>query len=183
MNARTMDSVTAGTVRIAVCAFNLRFTVRPTCAPAWYIDREGETPAGRVQIGQQVSIFSQCIPGGKPVQPTTAGTVRIYGGTGVVRSAQLPVESTDEDRVGLFRGHFSPDNRDSPGRYVALLAFYAEGHAREEAIAFELIPGGHALGAVISSFSTVKPDATIVLAHTESGKITTGRGPYLDEGI
>lgn len=116
------------------------------------------------------------------MSPTTAGAYRIYGGP-TVRSGLLPVETTDAATTGLFRGAFAPDNTDMPGRYVALFAFDAISKIRGEVCSLELVPGGHQLGAVISKIGMTRPDANILMCHDESGKITEGRGPYLDEGV
>lgn len=183
-NVCPMDaSTTTPVVRPASCTLTLTFTAIAQFSPKWQINREPSRNAGRVQIGEQVSLFTQCVPGGKPIQPDSPGTVRIYGGSRGVRSSLLPVETTDNETVGLFRGTFQADNSDSPGRYIALFAFQTTSVPRAEVVNFELLPGGHQLGAVMSTFSADRPDNVVALAHTESGKVTTGRGPYLDEGV
>lgn len=183
-NVCPMDAqTTTPVVHPVQCAFGLLFTLIPRSTPKWQIQREASRTAGRVQIGEQVSLFTQCVPGGKPIEPDTPGRFRIYGGSRGVRSGYLPVETTDNESIGLFRGTFQADNSDAPGRYFALFAFTTSGDPRAEVVDFELLPGGHQLGSVISSFSAERPDDVVALAHTESGKITTGRGPYLDEGI
>ena len=167
----------------AVANLRISFGLIAKPIPKWQIQREASRTVGRVQVGENVSLFSQCVPGGKPIQPNEPGRVRIYGGSRRVRSNYLPVEITDNESIGLFRGLFSSDNSDSPGRYFALFSFVADGFPRAEIVDFELLAGGHQLGTVISMFSVERPDNVVALTHTESGKIVTGRGPYLDEGI
>lgn len=183
-NVCPMDAqTTTPVVHPANCGLTLFFNIIARSTPKWQIQRESARNAGRVQIGEQVSLFTQCVPGGKPIQPDTPGRVRIYGGSRGVRSAMLPVETTDNETIGLFRGYFMADNTDSPGRYFALFAFQTDSVPRAEVVGFELLPGGHQLGAVMSTFTAERPDNVVALTHTESGKITTGRGPYLDEGV
>jgi len=172
-----------GWVHPVTATFNFLFGIQAYTRPKWLTDRQPARYVGRYQIGEKVSVFAKCVPGGKSIQPTVAGLMRVYGGSSIVRNAILPVESTDQRSVGLFRGRFTPDNTDSPGRYFALLSFFADGRPRAEVLAFELLPGGNALGAIMSVFSTTRPDNSVLLAHTEAGKVTTGRGAYLDEGV
>ena len=66
---------------------------------------------------------------------------------------------------------------------MGLIAFVAGDFPREEVVNFELLQGGHDLGAVMSLYSVSRPDATAVMTHMESVFITVGRSPYLDEGF
>ena len=185
VNAAKIDgSIGAGApVHPFTVTLTLGWGIQGYFRPKWLIDRQPARYAGRYQIGGRVSIIAKCVPGGKPIQPASAGVMRVYGGSLITRNLQLPVGAGDQNSVGLFRGEFVPDNTDAPGRYFALVAFVANGLPSAEVLSFELVPGGHALGAILAVFSTQRPDTAVVLAHTEAGKITTGRGVYLDEGI
>jgi hypothetical protein len=114
----------------------------------------------------------------------SAGVFRIYGGVRV-RTGMLPLETTDAETVGLFRGYFKADQTDREGRYSCLVAYQVPGLARAvaECLTFELVPGGHQLGTIMSTFPVIRPVGTTVMAHTESGKMTQGHLPYLDEGV
>jgi hypothetical protein len=178
------DKTIAHVVHLGLAALGIRLSLRATAKPPWLATRELARYVGRCQVGEGVSLFSNCIPGGPPIWPIAAGTFRIYGGVHV-RAGMLPLETTDEETVGLFRGYFKADQTDRPGRYSCLISYRVAGLARAvaECLTFELVPGGHQLGAILSTFPMLRPTGTTVLAHTESGKITQGHLPYLDEGV
>jgi hypothetical protein len=184
INVAGYDKTIAHVIHLGLAALGIRLTLRATAKPPWLAIRELARYGGRCQIGEAVSLFSNCIPGGPPVWPVAAGVFRIYGG-GRVRHGLLPTETTDEETVGLFRGHFKADNADMPGRYTCLIAYQVSGLLRavSECLAFELVPGGHQLGVIMSMFPVLRPAGISVLTHTESGKITQGHVPYLDEGV
>lgn len=183
-NVAGYDKGLARPIHIGLASLGITFGMRATVKAAWFADRQLARYVGRCQIGELVSLFSNCIPGGPPAWPESAGTYRIYGG-GRVRHGMLPTETTDEETVGLFRGYFKADHADSPGRYTCLVTYQVSGQPKgvAECLTFELIPGGHQLGAVMSMFPVLRPAGTTVLVHTESGKITQGHVPYLDEGV
>ena len=180
-----MDSVPAdvGGNRYVFAQGGFKFTGTAYAKPPWSIQRDPSRYMGRVQVGQPVSLFVRCVPGGAPLAPADPGNIRIYGGILGVLSQTLPVETTDAETIGVFRGTFLADTSDPPGRYMGLIAFVAGDFPREEVVNFELLQGGHDLGAVMSLYSVSRPDATAVMTHMESGKITVGRSPYLDEGF
>lgn len=181
-----MDGFTVDhSVKVDFCAFGLGLSLYVTAFPKWYIDRDTTRYSGRVQVGESVSFFTRCVPGGKPIIPDSPGSYRIYspGGFPAVRSGMLPVETTDAESVGIARGSFVPDNRDGAGMYIVLFSFVTSGLPRGEIINFELIKAGHQLGHVFSLFPVSRPDATSIVAHSGSGKVITAREPYLDEGV
>lgn len=185
-NVCQMDGFTVDhSVKVNFCTFGLNLSLYITASPKWFLDRDTTRYSGRIQVGESVSFFTRCVPGGKPITPDSPGSYRIYspGGFPSVRSGMLPVETTDAESVGIARVAFVPDNRDNPGRYVAIFSFVTSGTPRGEIINFELMRAGHQLGHVLSIFPVSRPDATAIVVHAESGKVTTARGPYLDEGV
>jgi hypothetical protein len=165
-------------------AWSLIFGLRPVGYPKWYGDREDCAYAGRAQIGEEVLIFTRCVPGGQPLMPDRAGVLRIYAASGRARprDSLLPIEVTDPQAVGLFRGLFVADNSDFVGRYLAFITFTTAGIPRAEVQTFELVWGGHQLGSLIALRSIPRPSEDVLIAQTESGRILEGRGFYLDEG-
>lgn len=184
INVAGYDKSLLRPVHIGLAAFSLVFHLSAAIRPPWFADRVLSRYGGRYQIGEAVGLFSGCIPGGPAVWPQQAGRFRIYGG-GRKRSGLLPTETTDDERIGLFRGYFRADNADQVGRYTCLITYQVAGIATAvaECLVFELVPGGHQLGAIMTTFPMLRPAGTSVLAHTESGKITQGHLPYLDEGV
>lgn len=185
-NVCQMDGFTvAHSVKVCMASTGIRLSLHVTASPKWLLDRDTARYVGRVQIGEIVSFFARCVPGGKPITPDAPGVYRVYGPAGVpsIRSGRLPVETTDAEAVGLARGSFATDNTDLPGRYVALFSFATSGTPRSEILSFEMIRAGHQLGSILSLFRISRPDSIAIVAHAESGKTITGRGPYLDEGV
>lgn len=186
LNIHPMDSFT-GThdYHAGFSTFGFTIGMNQVIKPKWYIQRESNSYAGRVQIGETIEILSRCVPGGKPIQPDLPGVIRIYSPSPgpLPANSKIPVEVTDTSVAGLFHGKFVGDNRHFPGYYFCLVSFLTSGIPRSEVLTFELLTGGHQLGPVLSMAVTRRPDDDACIVHMESGKILDGRGPYLDEGL
>lgn len=150
--------------------------------PLGATSRVGQSLA-RYQIGEPIGISFQCLGTLGPVQPDTVPTLRILSPTLTSRGDLVPPDVTDPDAIGLFRYRFTPGSRDQPGRYVALFTYATLGQPRCAIAVFEIVPGGHPSGAIVSQATIPAPDAIAFIAHADCGRILTGRGPYLDEGV
>ena len=62
-----------------------------------------------------MSLFVRCVPGDAPLAPADPGNIRIYGGILGVLSQTLPVETTDAETIGVFRGRSSRTHRTRRG--------------------------------------------------------------------
>lgn len=137
---------------------------------------------GRYQVGQRIGLAVVCIGPRGPTQPDSVPVVRILSPGRTGRGFPVPVEATDRDTPGLFRGTFVPGPNDGPGSYVALFTYLVGGLPVAALTTFEVVPGGHPSGAICSQIAVSQPDAIALIAHTGSGQILVGRGPYLDDG-
>ena len=99
-----------------------------------------------------------------------------------VRSFLVPDDQTSGGATGAFRGTFVPGSGDSPARYVALFAYTIDGQPKVQVSPFEILPGGHTSGHVLSEFVTSQPSGQSFLAHQGSGRVSLGLRPYLDNG-
>lgn len=142
---------------------------------------------GRVQVGASINFELQCVMG-RGLSPTAVAmpdltpAARIYSTVAPLRVRPMPVDNSTGSAVGIFRRSFQPGPIDSPGRYCVLFAWRVQGHPVSELAMFEVIPGGHPNGAVMTTCNFRQPGGTSFIAHQESGRVTRGLRPFLDPG-
>ena len=147
---------------------------------ATYRDQEA---LGRYQVGERIGLAVICVGPRGPVRPDATPLVRILSPGRTARGRQVPVDPTDRDTPSLFRADFTPGPDDGPGIYVAVFTYSVGGFAASSCTAFEVVPGGHPSGTVISQLAIPNPDSIALIAHTEAGRLLSGRGPYIDDGV
>lgn len=138
---------------------------------------------GRYQVGDRIGLSVVCVGPTGPVRPDATPVVRILSPGLTGRGFQVPVEPTDRETPAVFRCTFTPGVGDVPGCYVAVFTYVIGGFPATALSVFEVVPGGHPSGSIISQYALPNPDAVALIAHTESGRLMTGRGPYLDDGV
>jgi hypothetical protein len=168
---------------LVALSFTLKFAVRITAA---VVDRDIQY-AGRCQVGEDLWLTIQTVGqtsrSSGTVLPDAAPRVRIYvAPDSPVRTLVLPIDHSSGGSRGVFRGSFRPAGTAGPGRYWALTLYRATGLTREAIAAFEVVPGGHRNGVVMTTTHVTQPAGVALLAHHEAGVVTRGLRPYLDHG-
>ena len=146
------------------------------------MERDVQT-LGRYQVGERVGLSILCVGPIGPTRPDTVPIVRILSPGLTSRGFQVPVEPTDRETPSLFRGTFTPGPADRPGIYVAVFTYCVGGLPASSLTVFEVVPGGHSSGAILSQLAIPKPDSIAVIAHAEAGRLLSGLSPYLDDGV
>jgi hypothetical protein len=144
--------------------------------------------AGRCQVGEDLWLAVQSIgltrKSSAVARSDAAPVVRVYAESGgrPVRTLVLPIDHSSGGSRGVFRGPFRPGGPDVPGHYWAVVLYLVGGLLREAIAAFDVVPGGHRNGAIMTTFHFVQPAGGSFLAHHEAGTVTSGLRPYLDRG-
>lgn len=119
---------------------------------------------GRGILGDELFLGVQCSDA-----PDAAPEMRIYTEAGVlVTTKQLP--PLDRSATGLF-GYMLPLGTGfSTGRHYARYTYAVSGDQRSELDAFEILPGGHADGQIISMAFLERPDGNDwIIAQDDMG--------------
>jgi hypothetical protein len=165
-------------------SFAMRFAARTT---AVVVDRD-VAYAGRCQVGRDLWLAVQSIgrtsQSSAVVRSDAAPVVRVYAESGgrPVRTLVLPIDHSSGGSRGVFRGPFRPGGSDVPRHYWAVVMYLVGGLLRETIASFDVVPGGHRNGAIMTTFHFVQPAGGSFLAHHEAGTVTSGLRPYLDRG-
>lgn len=134
----------------------------------------------RVQLGDEVSIsFQTYDSSGNPVAPDSPPTLRVYAenGTNVYNKSFPPKDNGFV--TGLF-GHFVRLGAEYSEQVYSWRAGYEVSSVAGVASGFfEVMPGGHADGAVIAMHWFESPAGSAIVYQTDSGKVKHGRNPRI----
>lgn len=170
---------------IAKASFALVFGI---AARNWslFIDRDMQY-SGRCQVGDDLAFGFQAVGTSKTSSagalPDRAPVVRIYrAATRVLHAFPVPADRSSGGAKSVFRGDFRPGPVDRPDRYWAIIQYLTAGLIRSAVAVFEVVPGGHRNGPVMTMSHFAQPSGTSFIAHHEAGIVTRGLRPYLDRG-
>lgn len=181
-------SFTLAPTASAVSAFvrsasaSMVFTVSASFAEAQAVAPPGGY-VGRHQVGREVTLHVQCLNlDGEPAAPAAAPVARVYRDGVLVRSLRIPLDD-DPESAGRFRGRMLLVEGDGPGRYAVVYLYAIGAEVVVGSDTFEVAAGGDPHGVVLAASVLSRPDGDAVVAHLGSGRLASGRTPYLDEGI
>lgn len=136
---------------------------------------------GAFQLGDHVALGCATFnESGAQESPVECPSMRIYdsGGTAVV-SKKIP-PSQDRTVRGLFHYAQFLGPEFSEGRhYVVYEWMTSGGYFGQETDCFMILPGGSAVGNVISLFFFDRPEAKFVVGQTDAGVILLKRNPRI----
>jgi hypothetical protein len=132
---------------------------------------------GRFQLGFEVPLGVLCVNGSDtPVAPTAAPLMEVYSASALVLSKRIPpldrAAVTGLFQYGLFLGPLF-----STGAHTVVYHWASGGTSYASADTFEIIPGGHQDGAVISLYFYERPGARFLVQQLDAGKLVRGRNP------
>ena len=138
---------------------------------------------GRYQVGEPVTLHCQCVSAVTEVVPDAPPVARIYREWALQAAVLLPKDNTTPKAVGRFRGTFilGPDAR--PGLYTVVTSYLVSGNPRALYDTFEVVPGGHPSGRVLSLCVAGEPAENATIAHLSLGRLEVGTNPILDKGF
>lgn len=132
---------------------------------------------GRFQLGATVPLYLPCKnSSGALAVPDSPPQWKVFSGTTLVEAHLMPIE----DRyvvTGLFRATLFLGRLYSTGQYNLVYYYKSSGYYGLETDTFEIVGGGDARGAVISTYFYDRPEARYVVQGLESGSIIKGRNP------
>lgn len=137
---------------------------------------------GRVQQGQELSLFLQCVDaGGTPADPAAGPRASIYRDAAppvFVETVELAADLRGV-QAGVFRrALFLGGLYGTAGRHLVVLKYTdPNGAAHHDCATFVLLPGGSPDGAVISMRYVERPDASYLIWQTDAGRLVRGRNP------
>ena len=101
---------------------------------------------------------------------------------GVQAAVLLPKDNTTPKAIGRFRGLFPLGANHAPGLYTVVYSYLVSGNPRTLYDTFEVLPGGHPSGHVLSLCVTGEPAENATIAHLSGGRLQVGINPILDKG-
>ena|ERR1700694_592175 len=137
---------------------------------------------GRFQLGDLLPLSAlgrtASGPAGLPTLPALAPTARIYGPSGFVEQVSLQIRDR-YDLTAFFFRELPLGGKYATGRYQAVIQMTVGGLAQSADVAWEILPGGHYDGAVLSMKVFRTPAANFALAQCDGGRIIRRRNPRL----
>lgn len=134
---------------------------------------------GNVQLGQEVVLGLQCVnASGVPVRPDSAPVIDVYAPGHVVAGKKIPIMDK-ADATGYFQYGLFLDLKFSEGPAIVTYRYTAGAFEGFEEDTFDIVPGGHPDGSVISLSWFHRPHANFLVAQLTSGKLVKGRNPSL----
>jgi hypothetical protein len=133
---------------------------------------------GRQQLGTEITLTVLCVDGnGAPVAPTNAPMMEVYDSAGnqITGKRIPPLEQAVV--TGLFQYNLFLGALFSAGTYTVVYRWVSGGNHYGEMDTFEIIPGGHADGSVISLYFYERPGARFLVQQLDSGKLVQGKNP------
>lgn len=135
---------------------------------------------GRLESGAVLPLRVQVRNASKePAEPDAAPAAEFYGPTGSKVLSGVPVPPADRaGAVGLFRRplHLG-DPFATAGQYSAVVRWAVAGSQRLKAFRFEVLPLGHADGAVVALAHHETPHALYLVQQTDAGLVFRGKNP------
>lgn len=132
---------------------------------------------GRYFQGQTIDLRVQARDvNGTPAAVAAAPVVKVWRGATLLLNAPMPV--LDRYQVtGLFHLPLFLGGAYTAGNYQVVYYYVAGSRRGVEVDGFEVTPGGHGDGDVISMYFLDRPDARFLVQKLTSGKIIQGRNP------
>lgn len=140
------------------------------------------TYLGRIQIGHHLNFFLQTVDGsGNPAMPDTNPFLKIFSpANAIVLAAKVPVVDRRID-LGLFRAciFLGFPLEFTEGQHSWTFSYVVGGTAKTETGTFEIIPGGHEDGCILSMYYLHKPEKDSLVMQVESGKVIRKSNPRI----
>ena len=168
---------------VASAAANIRFRATALASGGRQVTTLDHRYIGRYQVGEPVTLHCQCVSAVTEVVPDAPPVARIYREWALQAAVLLPKDNTTPKAVGRFRGTFilGPDAR--PGLYTVVTSYLVSGNPRALYDTFEVVPGGHPSGRVLSLCVAGEPAENATIAHLSLGRLEVGTNPILDKGF
>lgn len=132
---------------------------------------------GKFSLGATVPLYLPCKNATKALSlPDAPPQYKSFSGTTLVEAHLMPIE----DRyviTGLFRSTLFLGRLYSVGFYSVVYYYNVSGYYGIETDNFEIVGGGDARGASVSTYFYARPEANYVVQGTEQGLIIKGRNP------
>lgn len=113
---------------------------------------------------------------GTPTNPDDCPLMEVRSSSGLVLARRIP-RIDHAAAAGLFQVKQFLGADFAAGRYSVLYGWTVGGTAFGALDEFEVIPGGHADGSVISMYFYDRPHGDFVVHQLDGGKIRRGRNP------
>lgn len=132
---------------------------------------------GRYPLGVEIPLSLQCVNGsGVPALPTEAPTADVWSSSAKIRTLAVP--PLDPSGVtAYFSYRLFLGSLFAVGLYRVFYRYRIGSFSNIVEDAFEIIPGGHQDGAVISLYGFLRPQATYLVQQLDSGKLVRGKNP------
>ena len=133
----------------------------------------------RNQLGDEVGILVQCYDAsGNPVDPDDAPEVSVYASDDSEPVPPFKIPSQDYyQTTGLFQGFLWLGSNFSAGHYTVRIQWTTGAFTGVASQIFEVLPGGHADGAITSMHAIESGKDEIVVYGMDSGVIKEGKNP------
>lgn len=133
---------------------------------------------GRYQLGQTVPLRVQTLNANSvAATPDDVPTVKLWDAAGNrVLTAKMPAVER-YIQTGRFLLPVFLNGQFAAGLYQAVYYYGIAGYHGLESDTFEVLPGGHADGSVISMYFLDRPQARYIVYQTDAGVLIQGRNP------
>ena len=133
---------------------------------------------GRYRLGDELPVLLRCGLGRSDDRPGSHPYFEIRTIAGV-RTAHGRIAADEQQQFrGFFRQPVRLESPHRPGRHVVIYRWRdSTGTVRQQVELFDIVPGGHVGGNIISMHPIDRPHANYLLFHSDSGQLSRGVNP------